>query len=103
MVGEPTSILRADVVLCWNYDSDPACALVGRAENAAAVPLNFTAVAPVRLLPVMVTLAATGPLVGVNDVSVGAGLATVKDAFSTRALGGAGLPRSRSSCGQGQS
>ena len=47
-------------------------------ENAAAVPLNFTAVAPVRLLPVMVTLAPTCPLVGVNDVSVGAGLATVK-------------------------
>src|SRR5207245_1139039 len=39
----------------------------------AVVPLkNFTAVAPVRLLPVMVTLVPTGPLVGPNEVSAGA-------------------------------
>ena len=41
--------------------------------DAAFAP-NFTAVAPVKLVPVMVTDVppATGPLVGLNDVTVGA-------------------------------
>src|SRR5439155_20198203 len=38
----------------------------------AAVPLKATAVAPVKLVPVMVTEVPTGPLVGVNEVIVGA-------------------------------
>ena len=42
--------------------------------KAAVVPLNFTAVAPLRLLPVMVTLVPTGPLVGANELRVGAGV-----------------------------
>src|SRR5437660_631130 len=42
------------------------------------VPLNLTALAPLRLLPVRMTLAPAGPLVGLNDVSVGAGVVTVK-------------------------
>ena len=37
----------------------------------AVVPLNFTEVAPVRFVPVMVTEVPTGPEVGVNDVMVG--------------------------------
>jgi hypothetical protein len=37
----------------------------------AVVPLNFTEVAPVRFVPVMVTEVPTGPKVGVNDVMVG--------------------------------
>jgi hypothetical protein len=37
----------------------------------AVVPLNFTEVAPVRFVPVMVTEVPTGPVVGVNDVMVG--------------------------------
>jgi len=37
----------------------------------ADVPLNFTAVAPVKFVPVIVTLVPTGPLVGLNDVTVG--------------------------------
>src|SRR5438132_10221555 len=41
--------------------------------KVAVVPLNFTAVAPLRLLPVMVTLVPTGPLVGANEVRAGAG------------------------------
>jgi hypothetical protein len=36
-----------------------------------AVPLNFTAVAPAKPVPVIETSAPTGPLVGVNDVTVG--------------------------------
>src|SRR5437773_8337137 len=37
----------------------------------AAVPLKVTEVAPVRLLPLMVTEVPTGPLVGVNELIVG--------------------------------
>ena len=37
----------------------------------AAVPLKVTAVAPVRLVPVIVTLVPTGPLVGLKPVMVG--------------------------------
>ncbi len=36
-----------------------------------AVPLNLTPVTPVKPVPVMETLVPTGPLVGVNDVTVG--------------------------------
>jgi hypothetical protein len=43
----------------------------------ALVPLNSTAVAPVKFVPLMVTLVPTGPLVGVKLVIVG-GLMTVK-------------------------
>jgi hypothetical protein len=43
----------------------------------ALVPLNRTAVAPVKRVPLIVTLVATGPLVGVKLVTVG-GLTTVK-------------------------
>jgi hypothetical protein len=39
--------------------------------------LNVTAVAPVKLLPLIVTLAPTAPLVGVTFAIVGAGI-TVK-------------------------
>ena len=46
-------------------------------ENVAAKPLNLTAVTPVRLVPVMVTLCPTCPVVGENDVIVGTP-ATVK-------------------------
>ena len=38
----------------------------------ALTPLNVTAVAPVRFVPLSVTLAPTSPLVGVKLVSVGA-------------------------------
>ena len=43
----------------------------------ALVPLNFTAEAPVKLFPAIVTDVPTGPLVGVNIVIVGAGGFTV--------------------------
>ena len=44
----------------------------------AAVPLKETVVAPVRLVPVIVTLAPTGPAGGVKFVIVGAAAETVK-------------------------
>ena len=36
--------------------------------KVAAIPLNDTAVAPVKFMPVSVTLCPMGPLVGVNEV-----------------------------------
>ena len=44
----------------------------------AAVPLNVTEFAPVKAVPVIVTDVPTGPLVGVKDDIVGAGIVTVK-------------------------
>jgi hypothetical protein len=41
-------------------------------KEAAAVPPKLTAVAPVKLVPVKVTVAPTAADVGVNDVNVGA-------------------------------
>jgi hypothetical protein len=40
-------------------------------ENDAVTPLNLTAVAPRRLVPVIATLVPTGPLVGEKEVIVG--------------------------------
>ncbi len=40
--------------------------------NVAAVPLKVTPVAPVKLVPVIVTVVPTGPKVGENEVIVGA-------------------------------
>ena len=45
--------------------------------KVAPVPLKATAVAPVKFVPLIVTLVPTGPLVGVKLVTVGAGT-TVK-------------------------
>src|SRR5947208_9885184 len=44
----------------------------------ALTPLNVTVVAPVKLVPLIVTLVPTGPLVGVKLVIVG-GLTTVNE------------------------
>jgi hypothetical protein len=45
--------------------------------KVALVPLNFTAVAPVKFVPLIVTAAPTSPLAGVKLAMVG-GLITVK-------------------------
>ena len=45
--------------------------------NVAPAPLNCTAVAPLKSVPVMLTLAPTGPIAGVKLVIVG-GLFTMK-------------------------
>ena len=42
--------------------------------NDALWPLNFTLVAPVRFVPVIVTLVPTPPLAGENPLMVGAGV-----------------------------
>src|SRR5262245_25618941 len=46
--------------------------------KVAAVPLNRTALAPPKFVPVIVTAVPTWPLVGANDAIVGAGGVTVK-------------------------
>ena len=46
--------------------------------KVAEVPLKLTAVPPVKLVPLIVTLVPAGPLVGVNPVIVGALGAIVK-------------------------
>src|SRR5438552_542155 len=59
---------------------DGAVAVIVVAEftvKLALVPLNSTVLAPVKLVPLIVTLVPTGPLVGVKLVMVG-GLTTVK-------------------------
>src|SRR5439155_23354990 len=59
---------------------DGTVAVIAVAEftvKLALVPLNRTAVAPVKLVPLIVTLVPTGPLVGVKLVMVG-GVITVK-------------------------
>ena len=43
-------------------------------NDVAAMPPKLTAVAPVKLVPVIVIKAAVPPLVGVKDVIVGAGI-----------------------------
>src|SRR6267143_1568864 len=53
---------------------------------AALTPLNVTAVAPVKFVPLIVTLAPTGPLVGVKLVSVGALATTTVNALALVAV-----------------
>jgi hypothetical protein len=45
----------------------------------SAVPLNLRLVTPVKLVPWMSTLVPTGPLVGVNELTVGGGGMTVNE------------------------
>ena len=55
-------------------DPDGTVAWIAVSEltmNVALTPLNVTAVAPVKLVPLMVTLVPTGPLVGAKLVIVG--------------------------------
>jgi hypothetical protein len=57
-------------------------------NEGAAVPLNATSVAPVKLVPVMTTAVPTGPEVGLNESTVGAtaeaGRAVSTDSMRTR-------------------
>ena len=53
-------------------------------NEEASVPLNVTIAAPVKLVPVMVTLVPTGPLVGAKLVMLGAGAVLPPASFLTR-------------------
>jgi hypothetical protein len=50
------------------------CVALFTVKDVAAVPLNFTAEAPVNEVPVIVTTVPTGPEVGVKLVIVGGGI-----------------------------
>jgi hypothetical protein len=50
------------------------CVAESTVNDVAATPLNLTAVAPVRFVPVITTVAPTAPEVGVNEVTLGAGI-----------------------------
>jgi hypothetical protein len=54
------------------------CVAESAVNVVALVPLNVTAEAPVRCVPVIVTLVPTGPLGGENPSTVGAGTSTSK-------------------------
>jgi hypothetical protein len=54
------------------------CVAESTVKLVAAVRLNVTPVAPVRFVPVMITVVPTGPLIGTNEVIVGAVEGTVK-------------------------
>ena len=75
--------------------SGPVVAPVGTAAwivvaevtvKLALTPLNVTVVAPVKFVPLIVTLVPTGPLVGVKLVIVGAPPLTVRDTVVEREL-----------------
>jgi len=68
-VTGPLVALAGTVALIWVSEATP---------NVAAVPLNATAVAPVKPVPLIVTAVPGGPLDGVNPVIVGGGPVTVK-------------------------
>ena len=61
------------------------------AKPVMAAPFRVTAVAPVKLVPVIVTVAPTNPLPGVKLVMVGAGAVTVKVAAAEVPPPGAAL------------
>jgi len=50
------------------------CVLLSTLKEAAGVPPKLTAVAPVRLVPVIITVAPVVAVVGVNEDMVGAGM-----------------------------
>jgi hypothetical protein len=54
------------------------CVALFTVKEEAALPLNATAVAPLKLVPVITTLAPTNPLAGLKLEIVGAGGSTVK-------------------------
>jgi hypothetical protein len=57
-----------------------ACIVVAElTEKLALVPLNVTAVAPVKFVPLIVTLVPAGPLVGVKLVITGGLAVTVNE------------------------
>jgi len=57
------------------------CVSESSVQLVAAVSLNLTEVAPVKLLPLMVTTVPTGPITGEKDEIVGAGVTVKLDAL----------------------
>jgi hypothetical protein len=76
----PANIALPPGVVTETFPEDPAATTavmvveLTTENDVAAVPPKLTAVAPVKLVPVMVTVAPLAALVGVNDDMVGAGI-----------------------------
>ena len=78
LVPVPAGVVTAIVPVLAPTGTVAAIWVADTTEKAAAVPLKWTAVAPVKPVPVRVTTVPTGPEVGVKPVTVGAGAVTVK-------------------------
>jgi hypothetical protein len=72
LVAVPTGVVTVIVPVVAPAGTTAVTEVAVFAENVAVTPLNLTDVTPVRFVPVMTTLVPTGPLVGANDVIVGA-------------------------------
>ena len=73
LVAIPPGVVTVSVPLAPLPTVMLIVAAVVTVKEAAAVPPTTTAVAPVKLAPVMVTTVPAVPLVGVNEVIIGAG------------------------------
>jgi len=77
-VAVPPAAVTEIVPVVAPFGTAAAMWLASVTENVADVPLNFTLVAPVKFVPVIVTLVATGPLAGEKLAIVGPAEFTVK-------------------------
>lgn len=73
LVAVPAGVVTETGPVVAPFGTVAEMSLASVTENVAAVPLKFTFVAPVKFVPVSVTLAPTCPLVGEIPVIVGAG------------------------------
>src|SRR5947199_5920748 len=78
LVAVPPAVVALIVPVVAPVGTVAAICVAELTVKAAVVPLNFTAVAPVKAVPVIVTLAPTAPLVGEKLVMDGGGI-TVKE------------------------
>src|SRR5204863_1509538 len=70
LIGSVVAPVGTVAVICWVFELT--------VKPASTLLKKVTAVAPVKLVPVMVTTVPTGPLVGVNELIVGGEVVTVK-------------------------
>src|SRR5215475_1987534 len=78
LVAVPPGVVTEIVPLVAPVGTVVETWLASVTEKVAAMVLNFTAVAPVKFVPVKVTAAPTCPLAGEKPVSVGLATLTVK-------------------------
>src|SRR5438876_353704 len=78
LVAVPPGVVTLSGPLVAPLGTVAAIVVAELTEKLAFAPLNVTAVAPVKFVPVIVTMVPTGPLVGVKLVIVGALAVTVK-------------------------
>ena len=78
LVAVPPGVVTLSGPLVAPLGTVAAIVVAELAVKLALVPLNVTAVAPVKAVPLIVTLLPTGPLAGVKLVIVGALAVTVK-------------------------